>query len=107
MSKRPSLKANLVAVAGSQPAPFRPADEPAPAVSDVAPATPVAEAAPAPQAPAKARQGKTMVAGYFSPECARAVKMLAVERGVTVQHLIGEGIDAVLRQNGKHPFGER
>ena len=51
-------------------------------------------------APAKARIGKTMVAGYFSPEMARAVKLLAVERGVTVQALIGEALDLVLRQAG-------
>jgi hypothetical protein len=48
-----------------------------------------------------------MVAGYFSPEMARAVKLLAVERGVTVQALIGEALDIVLRQAGKHPMGER
>lgn len=107
MSKRPSLKANLVAVAGSQPTTLRPATEPAPVAVDMTPPTPTSEAVPVSQAVAKARQGKTMVAGYFSPECARAVKMLAVERGVTVQHIIGEGLDAVLRQNGKHPFGER
>ncbi|HQR90173.1 MAG TPA: hypothetical protein PLH31_13125 [Caulobacter sp.] len=48
-----------------------------------------------------------MIAGYFSPELARAIKILAVERGVTVQALIGEGLDAVLRQHQRHPFGER
>ena len=42
-----------------------------------------------------------------SPEMARAVKLLAVERGVTVQALIGEALDHVLRQAGKHPMGER
>ena len=41
----------------------------------------------------KARLGKSMVAGYFSAEMQRRVKMLAVERGVTVQALIGEGLD--------------
>ena len=48
-----------------------------------------------------------MIAGYFTPAMARAVKMLAVERGVTVQALIGEGLDDVLRKHGKHPLGER
>jgi hypothetical protein len=64
-------------------------------------------AKPLTSAPAKARQGKTMIAGYFSPDLARAIKILAVERGVTVQALIGEGLDAVLRQHQRHPFGER
>lgn len=54
-----------------------------------------------------ARAGKTMIAGYFSPDLARAVKVLAAERGVTVQALVGEGLDHVLAQGGKAPRGER
>ncbi len=54
-----------------------------------------------------ARIGKTMIAGYFSPQMAKAVKLLAVERDTTVQALIGEGLDAVLHKHGKHPMGER
>lgn len=57
--------------------------------------------------PGRARAGKTMIAGYFSPELARAVKLLAVERGVTVQALIGEGLDHILKAAGKAPMGER
>jgi hypothetical protein len=68
---------------------------------------PAAIADKTPSPVAKARQGKTMIAGYFSQDMARAIKMLAVERGVTVQALIGEGLDAVLRQHQRHPFGER
>lgn len=105
MSPRPSLSARLAQAA--EPAP-PPAPAPAALVAEVRPARTrkVAEAPP-PPAPAKARVGKTMVAGYFSPEMARAVKLLAVERGVTVQALIGEALDIVLRQAGKHPMGER
>lgn len=54
-----------------------------------------------------ARVGKTMIAGYFSPQMAKSVKLLAVERDTTVQALIGEGLDAVLHKYGKHPMGER
>jgi hypothetical protein len=54
-----------------------------------------------------ARVGKTMIAGYFSPQMAKAVRLLAVERDTTVQALIGEGLDAVLHKHGKHPMGER
>ena len=60
----------------------------------------------APGAP-PARAGKTMIAGYFSPELARAVKLLAAERGVTVQALVGEGLDHVLTAAGKPARGER
>jgi tRNA G18 (ribose-2'-O)-methylase SpoU len=93
MSKAPSLRARLVEAAGPQPVPAVVAIE-----ADNAPASPTL---------AKARQGKTMVAGYFSPDFARSVKMLAVERGVTVQSLLGEALDDLLRRHGKHPFGER
>lgn len=55
----------------------------------------------------KARLGKSMVAGYFSAEMQRQVKMLAVERGVTVQALIGEGLDLLFVAAGKAPMGER
>lgn len=98
MSPRPSLASRLAAAAGA----------PTPPPSPVAAPTlePVASKITA-SAPAKARQGKTMIAGYFSPDLARAIKILAVERGVTVQALIGEGLDAVLRQHQRHPFGER
>ncbi len=68
---------------------------------------PVPEVARAPSTIAKARDGKTMVAGYFSPQMAKAVKLLAVERDTTVQALIGEGLDMVLHKHGKHPMGER
>lgn len=94
---RPSLSARLATAAGAPPKPsFTPEAEAAP------PAPP-----PAARAVARARQDKTMIAGYFTPDLARAVKMLAVERGVTVQALIGEGLDDVLRKHGKHPLGER
>ncbi len=102
MSARPSLSARLAQAA--EPAP-PPASTPSPAPPRPVRARKAAEVPVA--APAKARVGKTMVAGYFSPEMARAVKLLAVERGVTVQALIGEALDLVLRQAGKHPMGER
>lgn len=53
------------------------------------------------------RQGKRMVGGHFSPELSRALNILAAELGVSVQALLGEAIDLVMRQHGKHPFGER
>lgn len=101
MSPRPSLASRLAAAAGAPSPPL------APAPPATVAATHELEARPGPSAPAKARQGKTMIAGYFSPDLARAIKILAVERGVTVQALIGEGLDAVLRQHQRHPFGER
>lgn len=60
-------------------------------------------------APARstARQGKKAVSAYFSPEVSRGLNVLAAENGTTLQALMGEAIDLLMRQYGKHPFGER
>jgi hypothetical protein len=99
MSKAPSLasinlKDRLASAAGPQPARSAPAPVQKPD-SEPSPTT------------SKARRGKTMIAGYFTPEFARAVRMLAVEQDTSVQALIGEALDDLLRRHGKHPFGER
>jgi hypothetical protein len=44
---------------------------------------------------AKAREGK------------RAVNIMATERDTTLQAILGEAIDLWLREQGRHPFGER
>ncbi len=56
---------------------------------------------------AKARIGKRALVGYFSPELSRTLNMMATERDTTLQAVLGEAIDLWLRENGKHPFGER
>ncbi len=62
---------------------------------------------PAPKPPRQDRAGKVMVGGHFSAELSRAVKVLAAEQSTTVQALVGEALDLLLRQHGKHPMGER
>lgn len=61
------------------------------------------------QAPARtpARIGKKAVSGYFSPELSQSVHLLAVEQNTSLQALLGEALDDLLRKYGKHPFGER
>ena len=54
-----------------------------------------------------ARVGKKAVSGYFSPELSRALHMLALEEDTSLQALLGEAIDDLLRKYGRHPFGER
>lgn len=54
-----------------------------------------------------ARRGKKAVSAYFSPEVSRGLNVLAAENGTTLQALLGEAIDLLMRQYGKHPFGER
>jgi len=53
------------------------------------------------------RSGKKAVSGYFSPELSRALHMLVLEQGTTLQALMGEAFDDLFRKYGKHPFGER
>ena len=55
----------------------------------------------------KPREGKKLVGGYFSQEMSRGVNVLAAEQGTSVQALLGEAIDDLMRKHGKHPFGER
>lgn len=62
-----------------------------------------------PPTPAKTRTriGKKAISGYFSPEVSRGLHMLGLEQGVSLQALMGEAFDDLMRKYGKHPFGER
>ena len=53
------------------------------------------------------REGKKGILGHFSPELSRALNIMAIEEGATVQALMGEAFDLLMRARGKHPFGER
>ena len=78
-----------------QPPPKEAVEEPTPTIVSVA------------STRAKARVGKRAVGGYFSPELARTLNVMATERDTTLQAILGEAIDLWLREQGKHPFGER
>lgn len=67
------------------------------------------DVAPAPTVStrAAARIGKKAISGYFSPEMSRGLHMLALEQGASLQALMGEAFDDLMRKYGKHPFGER
>ena len=78
------------------------------AVGATAQATTQTAAEPARQSGARpSRQGKRVISGHFSPELSRGLNMLAVEQDKTVQALLGEAIDLLMRQYDRHPFGER
>lgn len=62
---------------------------------------------PPPRQDKTSRAGKKAVAGYFSPELSRALHILGIEQDKSLQALLGEAIDDLLRKYGKHPFGER
>ena len=53
------------------------------------------------------REGKKAVVGYFSPSVSRALHQLALDTDASIQALLGEAIDDLMRKHGRHPFGER
>ena len=88
MSRFSALKKDVAAKVASPPPPPEAAER---AVSSVA----------------KAREGKKPVMGYFSPQVRRTLHQLALDEGTTIQALLGESLDLLMRARGKHPFGER
>lgn len=77
-----------------------------PTLSTESQAAPALAASPS-STRAKARIGKRALVGYFSPELSRTLNVMATERDSTLQAILGEAIDLWLREQGKHPFGER
>jgi hypothetical protein len=66
-----------------------------------------ADAPSSPPKPRNPREGKKAVVGYFSPALSRALHQLALDTDSSIQALLGEAIDDLMRKHGKHPFGER
>jgi hypothetical protein len=80
------------------------------AFANVAEREPKPVATSAPEAPAsypKHRQGKKALIAYFSPSVSKALRQMALDEDRTMQSLLGEAIDLLMRDRGKHPFGER
>ena len=50
------------------------------------------------------RQDKRQIAGFFSAECAKQLRMLAAEEDTTVQELIKEGLNHMFTAHGKPPI---
>ena len=50
------------------------------------------------------RSDKRQVAGFFSPECAKQLRMLAAEQDTTVQELIRDGLNLMFQKRGKPPI---
>lgn len=60
-----------------------------------------------PQSYPKHRQGKKALIAYFSPGVSKALRQMALDEDSTMQALLGEAVDLLMRDRGKHPFGER
>jgi len=96
MSRKPSF-ANL----RDRTAPAAPAPAPAPAKAAAAP--PVAETGA--KGPAS-RQGRKQIAGFFSPDMSLAMHMLARRQDRSLQALMAEAFNDVLRKYGESPIGD-
>ncbi|MDP1028763.1 hypothetical protein Q5H91_16190 [Sphingomonas sp. KR1UV-12] len=74
----------------------------------VAPPTPViagdgaAPVAPRPQS----REGRKQIAGFFTPEMSLSMHMLARRQGRSLQALMAEAFNDVLRKHGESPVGD-
>lgn len=52
------------------------------------------------------RVGRKVISGYFSPEMSLAMHMCARRAGVSLQALMAEAFNDVLRKYGESPLGE-
>ncbi len=53
------------------------------------------------------REGRKAITGYFSPEMSFALHICARRNGRSLQALMGEAFDDVLRKYGETPIGDR
>ena len=54
-----------------------------------------------------ARETRKAMTVYFPPEVSRGLKGIALQEDTTLQALLGEAIDLLMRDRGQHPFGAR
>ncbi|MGW8192407.1 ribbon-helix-helix domain-containing protein [Sphingomonas hankookensis] len=76
---------------------------PAPAPAKAAAAVPVAE--PEAKGPAS-RQGRKQIAGFFTPNMSLAMHMLARRQDRSLQALMTEAFNDILRKYGESPIGD-
>lgn len=55
---------------------------------------------------AASREGRKQIAGFFTPEMSLALHMLALRQGRSLQSLMAEAFNDVLRKHGESPIGE-
>lgn len=60
---------------------------------------------PTPTAPPPSRNGRKAISGYFSPEMSLAMHTCARRQGVSLQDLMAEAFNDVLRKYGESPIG--
>jgi hypothetical protein len=55
---------------------------------------------------ASSREGRKQIAGFFTPEMSFAMHTLARRQGRSLQSLMAEAFNDVLRKHGESPVGE-
>ena len=98
MSRKPSF-ANLRTHAPA--AATAPTPEPQPAAASAA-----AESPSHPIPRPISREGRKQIAGFFTPEMSFAMHMLARRQGRSLQALMAEAFNDVLRKHGESPVGD-
>jgi hypothetical protein len=71
--------------------------------------TPESVAAPASETSkprATSREGRKQIAGFFTPDMSFAMHTLARRQGRSLQSLMAEAFNDVLRKHGESPVGE-
>ena len=61
---------------------------------------------PAQTATPASRQGRKQIAGFFTPEMSFAMHTLARRQGRSLQALMAEAFNDVLRKHGESPIGD-
>lgn len=97
MSRKPSF-ANLKSAA--TPAPTA-ASAPRPAAARAE-----GKGSDAPLTRPVSREGRKQIAGFFTPEMSFAMHMLARRQGRSLQALMAEAFNDVLRKHGESPIGD-
>jgi len=80
-------------------------DRAAPAAAPITAIAPVAVGEDKPLRPAS-REGRKQIAGFFTPDMSLAMHMMARRQGRSLQALMAEAFDDVLRKYGESPVGE-
>lgn len=98
MSRKPSF-ANLRTAQAPVAAPIAPEAERTPKAAEE-PSKEAATGRP------ESRVGRKQIAGFFTPEMSFAMHMLARRQGRSLQALMAEAFNDVLRKHGESPIGE-
>ena len=99
---RPNIAAAMRDAAGSTRSTVQPFPAPAPAAASADPALPPDETTAVPKpAIQPSRQGTKAITGHYSPAVRYQLKLLAAEKGRTMEDMLAEGLNMLFAAYGK------